>query len=88
LAVEATLVRLSELEGPARPQSDAPTHREAEVLALVARGLTNEQIGHRLGITERTVRKHLGAVRDKTGLRSRAAAAAWWRRRQDQRGVS
>jgi DNA-binding CsgD family transcriptional regulator len=88
LAVEATLVRLSELEGPGRRQSDAPTHREAEVLAMVAGGLTNEQIGRRLGITERTVRKHLGAVCDKTGLRSRAAAAAWWQRRQDQGGVS
>jgi DNA-binding CsgD family transcriptional regulator len=58
----------------------SPTHREGEVLALVAQGWTNAQIGRRLGITERTVRKHLSAVYDKAGARGRAAAAAWWQR--------
>jgi DNA-binding CsgD family transcriptional regulator len=58
-----------------------PTKREGEVLALAAQGWTNQQIGRRLGITERTVRKHLGAVYDKAGVRGRAAAAAWWERR-------
>lgn len=60
-----------------------PTRREGEVLALAAEGWTNRQIGRRLGITERTVRKHLGAVYDKAGVRGRAAAAAWWQRRND-----
>ena len=58
----------------------APTRREGEVLALAAQGWTNIQIGRRLGITERTVRKHLTAVYDKAGIRGRAAAAAWWQR--------
>jgi len=58
----------------------APTHREGEVLTLVAQGWTNHQVGRRLGITERTVRKHLTAVYDKAGVRGRAAAAAWWQR--------
>jgi DNA-binding CsgD family transcriptional regulator len=61
----------------------APTRREAEVLTLAAEGWTNHQIGRRLGITERTVRKHLGAVYDKAGVRGRAAATAWWQRRND-----
>jgi DNA-binding CsgD family transcriptional regulator len=61
----------------------APTRREGEVLALAAEGWTNHQIGRRLGITERTVRKHLTAVYDKAGVRGRAAAAAWWQRRHD-----
>jgi hypothetical protein len=39
-----------------------PTRPEGEVLALAAQGWTNHQIGRRLGITERTVRKHLTAV--------------------------
>jgi DNA-binding NarL/FixJ family response regulator len=60
-----------------------PTRREAEVLALAAEGWTNHQIGRRLGITERTVRKHLSAVYDKAGVRGRAAATAWWQRRHD-----
>lgn len=58
----------------------APTRREGEVLALAAQGWTNVQIGRRLGITERTVRKHLTAVYDKAGIRGRAAASAWWQR--------
>jgi DNA-binding CsgD family transcriptional regulator len=58
-----------------------PTRREAEVLALVVDGWTNQQIASRLGITERTVRKHLSAVYERAGLAGRAAAAGWWRSR-------
>jgi len=60
-----------------------PSRREGEVLTLAAQGWTNHQIGRRLGITERTVRKHLTAVYDKAGVRGRAAAAVWWQRRND-----
>jgi DNA-binding NarL/FixJ family response regulator len=45
-----------------------PTRRQAEVLVLAAAGWTNRQIGTRLGITERTVRKHLTDVYDQAGL--------------------
>ncbi|WP_035919517.1 helix-turn-helix domain-containing protein, partial [Knoellia sinensis] len=58
-----------------------PTRREAEVLALAATGWTNVRIARRLGIAERTVRKHLSSVYEHTGQRGRAAAAAWWTRR-------
>lgn len=58
-----------------------PTRREAEVLALLAEGWTNQQIASRLGISERTVRKHLGAVYEQAGVSGRVAAAAWWRSR-------
>lgn len=57
-----------------------PTRREAEVLTLATQGWTNRQIGRLLGITERTVRKHLSAVYDKAGVRGRAAASSWWQR--------
>ena len=53
------------------------TSREQEVLALVARGWTSARIGHSLGISERTVRKHLETARAKVGAENRAAAAAW-----------
>lgn len=43
------------------------TLRQAEVLSLVARGWTNRRIGRALGITERTVRKHLTNACEKLG---------------------
>lgn len=61
-------------------QTYRPTQRQAEVLTLAGQGLTNGAIGRRLGITERTVRKHLGAVYEQAGTRGRAAATAWWQR--------
>lgn len=54
------------------------TPRQAQVAALVARGLTNEQIARRLDITPRTVRKHLEDIFAATGLRSRTGVALWW----------
>ncbi len=58
-----------------------PTGREQQVLGLLTLGLTSRQIGRKLGITERTVRKHLESVYRKANLSSRVAAAAWWQRR-------
>lgn len=57
---------------------DRLSPRERQVLPLVALGWTNTRIGHHLGITERTVRKHLDSARTKIGSRSRTEAAAWW----------
>jgi len=45
---------------------------------LVARGWTSVHIGTVLGITERTVRKHLTNINEKLGVSNRAAAAAAW----------
>ena len=61
-----------------RSRTIAHPSGEAEVLALVTLGWTNDRIGRHLGITERTVRKHLEAVYNKAGLPGRAAAVAWW----------
>ena len=51
--------------------------REREVVVLVARGLTNRQISVHLGISERTAGNHVGRIRGKLGLRSRAQIANW-----------
>ncbi len=51
------------------------TSREAQVAALVAEGYSNRDIGTRLGITEQTVKNHLTATYDKTGVRSRVQLA-------------
>jgi DNA-binding NarL/FixJ family response regulator len=53
--------------------------REAEVLDLVAQGLANKQVGRRLGISERTVKAHLGRVFREIGVTDRTSAALWAR---------
>ena len=54
------------------------TPRQQQVAALVAEGLTNREIGERLGINERSAEGHLERIRLRLGLRSRAQVAAWW----------
>ncbi len=54
----------------------ALSHRERQVLALVARGLTNAQIAKRLFLSESTIKSHLSSVFGKLGVRSRWEAAA------------
>ena len=53
------------------------TGREREVLAGVARGLSNRAIGDELGITERTARTHVSNILAKLGLASRTQAALY-----------
>jgi ATP/maltotriose-dependent transcriptional regulator MalT len=52
------------------------TRREAEVLELVAQGLTNAQIAARLVISGTTVRTHLEHIFGKLGVHTRTAAVA------------
>jgi len=53
------------------------TRREQEVLALLARGLTNREIAKELTIAERTAETHVGRVLGKLGLTRRAQLTAW-----------
>lgn len=55
------------------------TRRESEVVALVALGGSNRDIGRRLGVSDRTAQKHLERAFRKLGVekRSEAAARAW-----------
>jgi HD-GYP domain-containing protein (c-di-GMP phosphodiesterase class II) len=55
--------------------------REAEVLALVAVGMTNKEVATRLRISDRTVGHHLQHVYDKLGVSTRAAAALFAQQR-------
>ncbi|MEU8214122.1 LuxR C-terminal-related transcriptional regulator, partial [Micromonospora sp. NPDC049044] len=52
------------------------TAREREVLALVAEGLTNKEIGQRLFISERTIGVHVSHIFDKLQVRTRVQASA------------
>jgi pimeloyl-ACP methyl ester carboxylesterase/DNA-binding CsgD family transcriptional regulator len=64
------------VDEPAAPPALTP--RQREVAALVAEGLTNREIGVRLGIEERSAEGHLERIRLRLDLRSRAQVAAWW----------
>jgi DNA-binding NarL/FixJ family response regulator len=57
-----------------RLEADELTPREAEVLALLAQGLSNREIGERLEIAEKTVRIHLTHIFDKLGVADRTQA--------------
>lgn len=60
----------------ARLEEAALTPREREVLTWVARGKTNRDIADILGMSHRTVNKHLEHIFEKLGVETRAAAAA------------
>ncbi len=51
--------------------AEALSHREREIVALVAKGLTDQQIANTLFISVATIRSHLDRIRDKTGRRRR-----------------
>jgi DNA-binding NarL/FixJ family response regulator len=53
------------------------TAREAEILRLVASGRTNKQIALELGISRKTIDRHLSNIFTKIGVSSRAAATAF-----------
>lgn len=72
------LLRLREAgEAPlSRLATAALTPRETEVLSWIAKGKTNRDVAEILGMSPRTVNKHLEHVFEKLGVETRAAAAA------------
>jgi DNA-binding NarL/FixJ family response regulator len=83
LAVDPGLLRdalTTPIEPPgdsvqARARSYALTAREMDVLALLAEGMTNKEIGGRLGIAEDTVKKHVQSLISKLRAADRTQAA-------------
>jgi len=61
---------------PAAPGGDGLTRREHEVLALLARGLSNKEIAGSLHIAEATVKNHVHNLLEKLNVATRAQAAA------------
>lgn len=59
---------------------DILSKRERQVLALVAKGMTNKDIADVLVITTNTVKRHLKAIFEKLNVHTRSAAAARWRK--------
>lgn len=70
---------IAQLSALTRHDNSSPnkelSNRERDVLRLVAAGKTNIEIGHALGISEKTVEKHVGAVFNKLQVSSRVEAA-------------
>jgi len=68
---------IKELNRPpdARPAGEPLTERESQVLILVAQGLSNQEIGDKLVISERTVRTHVSNILGKLHLANRTQAA-------------
>lgn len=61
---------------PSRLINASLTPRETEVLSWLAKGKTNRDIGDILGMSHRTVNKHLEHIFEKLGVETRAAAAS------------
>jgi DNA-binding NarL/FixJ family response regulator len=59
------------------PAPDGLTQREAEILGLIARGLTNPEIAAQLFLSNHTIKTHINRIFAKTGSRDRAAAIGY-----------
>ena len=57
-------------------ESGSITPREMEVLGLLVQGLQNKEIADRLGITERTVKFHVGSILGRLNAGNRTEAVA------------
>jgi DNA-binding NarL/FixJ family response regulator len=75
---------LRELETRIHKQTNEASglsRREAEVLRLIAHGMSNKDIADRLALSKHTVHRHVSSILTKLDLPSRAAAAAYAARR-------
>ncbi len=62
---------------PVPPAHERLTSRERDVLRLVVDGLSNEEIGRELHLSEATVKKHLGSIMTKFHMRNRVQVAVY-----------
>jgi DNA-binding CsgD family transcriptional regulator len=80
IGLAALRKRIAELGGAQTPPSGLPdglSAREAQILRLVARGLSNREIGAELTISEHTAANHVRSILRKTGCSNRTEAASY-----------
>jgi DNA-binding NarL/FixJ family response regulator len=75
------LAELTVSPRPPAPIQVGLTDRQAEVLRLVARALTNREIADRLGLSEQTVKNHLKHILQKLHLKNRVGLAVYAKER-------
>ncbi|HEX6953809.1 MAG TPA: response regulator transcription factor [Agromyces sp.] len=68
------------------PRYSALNLRERQVLALIADGLTNRQIGEQLGLAEKTVKNYVSGLLSKLGFERRTQAAIYQMERRNHEG--
>ena len=66
---------LREMRTPRTSPYDELTERERDVLELVAEGLSNQEVGERLGLAEKTIKHYMTNILGKLQVRSRVEAA-------------
>ena len=76
LVAEEHISDTSVLAPPSVPLVEPLSHRELEVLRLLAAGASNREIGHRLVISAGTVKAHLHRIYGKLDVHNRMEAAA------------
>lgn len=79
LAAAGTPARAPQPEAVDQDLPDGLTRREAEILKLMARGMTNAEIASTLFLSGNTVKTHINRVFTKTGSRDRVAATRYAR---------
>jgi DNA-binding NarL/FixJ family response regulator len=67
------------------PDAPALSLRETQVLRLIAEGLTNREIGDRLGLAEKTVKNYVSGLLAKLGMERRTQAAVYGAEHRDAR---
>ena len=79
--VHATLLAATQAPkpepAPSAPPPDGLTQREAEILGMIAHGMTNPEIAAQLFLSNHTVKTHISRIFAKTGSRDRAAAIGY-----------
>jgi two-component system response regulator DevR len=81
-AVASKVLRSAGAPRTHRDPLDELTPQERRILALIAQGLTNREIGARIFLSEKTVKHYVSNILDKLGLTRRAEAAAYLARRE------